>query len=475
MKCLFPLCLILLFVFPASAQKKQSSIAITHVTVIDMTGAPPKPEMTVLITGDHITAIGRADRLPIPNGSLIINGSGKFLIPGLWDMHVHFTEVERSFPMFIANGVTGIRNMGGDLDQLIKWRSEVAAGNLLGPRVLTCGPILDGPQPAAHGPVLKIANAEEGRQAVDMLKARGADCVKVYDLLPREAYFAIIDEAHKLNIPVVGHVPLALTSEEASNAGQRSIEHLGNIFESASTLSAELLRKESSPDPVIDPSDFPRRIASRGERMLDTYDPKRARAIFAAFVKNNTWQVPTLEVKWTQTFFDDLIKTPDERLNLVPASERQWWTPQKNFFARYRTPEYIVYRKRLYRKELQMVRAMHRAGVRFMTGTDLSGAYVFAGSSVHHELALFVEAGFSPLEALQTATRNPAVFLGEEKSLGTVEKGKIANLVLLSADPLADIRNVDKIDAVILNGQFLSAEKLKALLAGAEASAKRGQ
>jgi hypothetical protein len=365
--------------------------------------------------------------------------------------------------------------MGGDLDQLIKWRSEVAAGNLLGPRVLTCGPILDGPQPAAHGPVLKIANAEEGRQAVDMLKARGADCVKVYDLLPREAYFAIIDEAHKLNIPVVGHVPLALTSEEASNAGQRSIEHLGNIFESASTLSAELLRKESSPDPVIDPSDFPRRIASRGERMLDTYDPQRASAIFAAFVKNNTWQVPTLEVKWTQTFFDDLIKTPDERLNLVPASERQWWTPQKNFFARYRTPEYIVYRKRLYRKELQMVRAMHRAGVRFMTGTDLSGAYVFAGSSVHHELALFVEAGFSPLEALQTATRNPAVFLGEEKSLGTVEKGKIANLVLLSADPLADIRNVDKIDAVILNGQFLSAEKLKALLAGAEASAKRGQ
>jgi hypothetical protein len=196
--------------------------------------------------------------------------------------------------------------MGGDLDQLLRWRADVLAGKLIGPRIVTCGPIVDGPDPAAHGPVVTAANAVEGRRAVDDLKRREADCIKVYDRLPREAYFAIIDEAKAKSLPVVGHVPLAITSEEASNADQRSIEHLGNIFESASSLESTLLKEESSSGPVTDPSEFPRRIATRGERMLDTYDELRASRIFSTFVRNKTWQVPTLETKWAQTFIDDL-------------------------------------------------------------------------------------------------------------------------------------------------------------------------
>jgi Amidohydrolase family len=466
------LALIILSVTAFSQKSPSQYLVINHVTVIDMTGVPPRKDMTVVIENDRIKSIGPTSQTRRQSAKPNIDGRGLFLIPGLWDMHVHFNEVARTFPMFIANGVTGVRNVGGDLDQLLKWRAEVDSGKLLGPRIVTCGPIVDGPDPAAHGPTVVVANAAEARRVADDLKKRGADCIKVYDRLPREAYFGIIEEARKIGLPVVGHVPLSITSLEASEAGQISIEHLGNFFESASSVSAELLKEESPQQPVKDPSEFPRRIAARGTRMLDTYDPERAHEIFKAFVKNGTWQVPTLETKWTQTFIDDLASKPDERLKYIPASERQWWSPEKNFFARYRTPEYITYKKRLFERELGLVGDMHRAGVRFMTGTDLSNAYVFAGFSVHHEMELLVKAGLTPLEALQAGTRNPSIFLGEAKTAGTVEAGKIANLVLLEANPLDDIRNTQRINAVVLKGQYLSKQKLQSLLDQAAAAAQ---
>jgi hypothetical protein len=464
------LALIIPFTCAFAHQPESRPLVITHVTIIDMTGAPPRSNMTVIVEGDRIEAIGVASRIRIPRMSQIIDGSGLFLIPGLWDMHVHFTEVVRTFPMFIANGVTGVRNVGGDLDQLLKWRVDVAAGKLLGPRIVTCGPIVDGPDPAAHGPTLVVSNAKEARKTVDDLKQRGADCIKVYDRLPREAYFAIIDQARRQNIPVVGHVPLSITALEASNAGQASIEHLGNIFEGASSLGDDLFKEDRAAGPVKDPSEFPRRIAARGSRMLDTYDAEKAREIFKAFVKNGTWQVPTLETKWTQTFIDDLFSKGDDRLRYIPAADQEWWSPEKNFFARYRTPEYIAYKKRLFQRELQLVGDMRRAGVGFLTGTDLSGAYVFAGFSLHHEMELLVQAGLTPLEALQAATRNPAIFLGEAKTQGTVMVGKTANLVLLEGNPLADIRNTQRINAVILKGKYLSKQDLRALLDQAAAA-----
>jgi hypothetical protein len=447
-------------------------LALTHVTVIDATGAAAQPNMTVITAGRRIAALGKTGQVRVPKGAQIVDASGKYLIPGLWDMHVHFAEIERSFPLFVANGVTGVRNMGGNLDDLLRWRTEVDAGRLLGPRVILCGPILDGPQPAAQGPTIVVATTAEGRQAVDMLKKRGADCVKVYDRLPRDAYYAIVDEAARLGLPVVGHVPLALSAVEASDAGQRSIEHLGNILEGASTIEAELRRLESTAEVPSDPSEFPRRLAARGNRMLDTYDEQKAGKIFSQFLKNRTWQVPTLEFKWALTFIDAISQRDDSRLKYIPESERQWWSPEKNFFSRYRTPEYIVFKKRLFQKELDLVGAMHRAGVPFLAGTDVSGAYVFPGFSLHHELELYVQAGFSPLEALQAATRNPAVFLGESSSRGTVEPGKIADLVLLAGNPLTDIRNTQTIEAVVLSGRYLPKAALAKMLRGVEAAAK---
>ncbi len=475
MKKLSALLLLLIVSVDLRAQELRAGVlALTHVTVIDMTGAPPKRDLTVVITGNRIRAIAPSNQIRIPPGAEVINAAGKFLIPGLWDMHVHFTEIERSFPLFIANGVTSVRNMGGELEDLLRWRAQVASGKLLGPRVLTCGPILDGPQPAAHGPTIVVATATEGRQTVDMLKQRGADCVKVYDRLPRDAYFAIIDQAKRDGIPVVGHVPEAITTMEASDAGQKSIEHLGTILQGCSTIEDELRGLEGAPMPSGDDfSEFPRRIAARGERMLDTYNEQKAKQLFAHLIKNQTWQVPTLVTKRALTFIDDFDRNGDERLKYIPQSEQKWWSPKQNFLLRYRTPGYIVYSKRLFQKELELVGAMHRAGVPLMTGTDLSIPYTFAGFSLHDELALFVQAGLTPIEALQAATRNPAVFLGELTSHGTIERGKIANLVLLEANPLENIRNTQRINAVFLNGRYFPKQTLQRVLADVEAAAKR--
>ena len=468
------LLLLLIFSIVSAQQVRAEVLAFTHVTVIDMTGAPPKPDMTVVIKGNRITSIGRTEKVRVPQGAQVIDATGKFLIPGLWDMHVHFTETERTFPMFIANGVLGVRNMGGKPEDLFLWREEVANGKLLGPRLLAGGPIVDGPPIVARGPAVSVSTAAEGRQMVDKLKQQGADFIKVYDAVARDVYFAIIDEAKRVKFPVVGHVPLSVTTLEASDAGQKSIEHLGTILEGCSSIENELRRLEAEPMPAgADLSEIPRRIAARGERMLDTYDEQKAKQLFAHLARNQTWQVPTLVTKQALTFIDDIYGNGDVRLKYITQSEQKRWSPQENFLLRYRTPEYIVFSKRRFQKESELVGALHRAGVPLMTGTDLSIPYIFAGFSLHNELELFVKAGLTPMEALQAATRNPAVFLGELGSRGTIERGKIADLVLLHANPLVDIRNTQRINAVVLNGKYLPKETLQKMLADVEAAAKR--
>jgi imidazolonepropionase-like amidohydrolase len=402
----------------------------------------------------------------------VIDARHQFLIPGLWDMHAHFTETERTFAMLLANGVVGVRNPGGKPDDLFRWREEVATGRLVGPRIVACGPIVDGPVIAASGPAVGVGTPAEGRQVVQKLRDQGADFIKVYDQLPRETYFAILDEAKKLKIPVVGHVPLSITTIEASDAGQVSIEHLGSILEGSSAVELELRSWKKVEIKEGDYSAIPRNIAARGTRMLDTYDEKKAQEVFRHLSRNHTWQVPTLVTKRALAFIDDIVKEPDERLKYIPDSLRKRWSPEENFLLRYRTPEYIAYNKRLFKKELELVGVMHRAGVGFMTGTDLSIPNVFAGFSLHEELALFVEAGFTPMSALQTATRNPAVFFGELSSHGTIERGKLANLVLLSANPLADIRNTRRIEAVVLKGKYFSKFELDRMLVKAEQQAR---
>ena len=446
------------------AQLASPAVVIHDVTVIDTTGGPSQSHRTVVVRNGQIEKINSATEGDDTEQSAVhVKGKGKFLIPGLWDMHVHMVfgdwfprGKDVTLPLFIANGITGVRDMGGELEVLQQWRKEISAGTLLGPRIVMSGPMLDGPQPRFPSSIA-IKTPEDGRRAVDDLKKRGADFIKLQSLIPRDAVFAIADEARKQGISFVGHVPDSVRASEASSAGQKSFEHLIGIFEGSSPLEDEFLKGKKTEG-----------------QFLSTYDPKRASNLFSLLAKNHTWQCPTLVWERGGNLIDETDFGHDARARYAPAywKDVTWKRFTEQIVHEFNTDD-LATRKRFVEKELEVVNAMHHAGIPFLAGTDTPpGVYVFPGFSLHEELQRFVAAGFSPLEALQTATLNPAKFLGMEARLGTIEKGKLADLVLLDANPLEDIRNTQKIAAVIVNGRYLSREELEKMLVDVEEAAK---
>jgi imidazolonepropionase-like amidohydrolase len=476
-----------LLVFPTllSAQPEQEAppkpLAITHVTVIDATGAAAQPDMTVVISGDRITALGKTGKIKVPDNAQVVDATGNFLIPGLWDMHVHMgrQSSDLSSPLFIANGVTGVRIMWGGPGHL-QWQKELQAEPRLVPRMAVAGLLVDGPKSRRLGPFTLVAATEaEGRQAVQNTKRDGYDFIKVYSALPREAYFALAAEAKKLDIPFVGHVPDAVSAAEASDAGQKSLEHLGfsttgtEIALCCSAEEAELRRQwtEARRDPERLDRELLRRLDAK---TWDTYDEQKALALFRRFVANGTWQCPTLTVLRSFSHLDDPKFTMDGRLKYMPPARRERWAnPGADPRLKAWTKEDFVQFRRSFEQGLKLVGKMHRAGVQFLAGTDVANPYCFPGFSLHDELELLAKAGLAPMEALQTATRNPARYLNQQKDFGTVEQGKLADLVLLDADPLQDIKNTKKITAVIVGGKLLTREALDKMLAAAEAEANK--
>jgi imidazolonepropionase-like amidohydrolase len=452
----------LLCAAPQRAQKLGGagvSIVLTHVTVIDTTGGPAQPDMTVVIDGDRITRVDKKRHGKIPKMAKEIDATGKYLIPGLWDMHVHTFfgnwipgGREVTLPLFIANGITGVRDMGSELDLILAARKEIAEGSLVGPRMVVAGPMLDGPKtqfPAS----IAIATPEDGRRAVDMLKSRGVDFIKIQSYMPRDAYFAITDECKKQEITFVGHVPDSIRGSEASNAGQKSFEHLIGIFEGSSTIEDELLKGPKGPG-----------------RFLETYDAAREEALIQLLAKNQTWQCPTLYWERGQWLIDapevrdEVSHDPDAKYAPKFWREKSWPRFTASIIKDLDTDPLAV-REKFVQHELDIVKKLEKAGVPFLAGTDTAaGVDVLPGFSLHRELERFVAAGFTPMEALQTATINPAKFLNKLGSFGTVEKGKVADLVLLNANPLDDIRNTEKIEAVIVSGRYFSRARLDGML-----------
>ena len=451
--------LVALLPFGATATATQEGtghpLAFTHVTVIDATGGPPLADMTVLVEDKHIVQLGRSIEVHPPQNARVVEARGKYLIPGLWDMHVHtafgdwLPANERvTLPLFVANGVTGVRDMGGDLEVVKRWRAQIEAGRLLGPRMIIAGPMLDGPTPRFPSSA-PVGSAADGRRIVDELHAQGVDFIKIQSLIPRDGYFAAADEAKKLGMIFVGHVPDAVRASEASNAGQRSIEHFTGIFEGCSTIEDQLIKGPKSLG-----------------RNVSTYDPARAKQIVALMARNQTWQVPTLVWERGQWLIDDIDLSHDPLIKYAPkAWKDQTWPMFTKSILEEMDTDPLPVRRHFVQMELDMTLAMFRAGVPFMAGTDTAaGVHVFPGFSLHDELGLFVRAGLTPMQALQTATLNPAKFMGREAELGTVQKGKVADLVLLDANPLDDIANTRRIRAVVLAGRYFDRGDLDRML-----------
>ncbi len=441
---------------------------ITHATVLNPGTSSVQRNRTVVITGARITSVSDKEKFQLPKNARVIDATGQYLIPGLWDMHVHSAfgdwfpgGRDIILPLFIANGVTGVRDMGGDVPVLMEWRKEIASGEIVGPRMVISGPMLDAylPNGKLRFPSsIAVSTPATAVAAVDSLKAQGVDFIKVQSVISHDAYLAAAAEAHKQGLPIVGHVPDKVRIQEVVEAGQKSIEHLMGIFEGCSTEEDKFIKGEGNL-----------------KLLLTTQDQQRCDSLIRLLAQNQTWQVPTLAWQRGGTFLDQRDLKHDPLDKYVPA---YWRDVTWRRFTDEMMPDLLrdplALRQEYFAHNLQMVGAMHRAGVPFMAGTDTApGVYIVPGFSLHDELANFVEAGFTPMEALQTATSNPAKFLGMEASFGSVEPGKVADLVLLSANPLEDIRNTRKISIVVADGQIFDRAALDQILTHVESAAKR--
>jgi hypothetical protein len=449
------------------------SLILSNVTVVPMNGAPARAGRTVVIAAGRIVSIDSAPDADVPDGAQVVDARGKFLIPGLWDMHVHTSREGRArhfWPLFLAHGVTGVREMGSYLDTLLFWRAELARAPLAGPRIIWSSPMFDGaPASWKHG--IALSSPEEARAMVDSMHALGFDFIKVYVRLPRNVYFAIAEQAGRKGMPFAGHLPDRIGLTEASEAGQRSLEHDGGIYFACVPGAAALLDSVyATRDPAVR-GPLEQRL---GRLLLDGFDADVCARIFRILAENQTWVVPTLAVQRGFTFVRDSAMLRDSRLEFVPPALAERWTSEATEDAASTSAERLAFNEELFGRFVRLVGTMHAAGVRILAGTDASDeSFVYAGASLHDELGMLVEGGMSPAAALATATSAPAEYLGLSDSLGTVEPGKLADLVLLDADPLVDIANTRRIHAVVRGGRYIGPEDRERLLATARAEAAR--
>ncbi len=415
-------------------------LVIRDITVIDCAGHGAQPGMSLLISDGRIAAIGPAERVKAPANAETLDGRGKYLLPGLWNMHVHlgaYSDGKRALSAFLAQGITGLRDMGSPLDDILRLRQETNDGVIPGPRMVVTGPLIQGPLPFQMPVFISVKDAAVARATVDMLHQRGVDCIKVQDAIPHDIYVAVAAQARLDHIPFVGHIPPTVLPEEASDLGQHSIEHLGGRFwgvpigssSTESELHAQEVQIYQDTLTALGKNERPPTTNMRAEFMrtiVEGYDPRKAMALIRRFQRNGTWQCPTLVVLHTL------------------------WADSA---AKY-TSEDLLWADRLLAKNAEIVNMMQRTGLRLLAGTDLPPGT--RNGSIHDELAYLVDAGLTPMQALQTATRNAAEFLGKLDIVGTIEQNKAADLVLLNANPLDDIQNTARISAVIIRGRVAS-------------------
>jgi imidazolonepropionase-like amidohydrolase len=405
-----------------------------HANLVDVTQGVVIPDQTVLTRGDRILEIGPSMEVEAPAGATVVDAAGGYLMPGLWDMHVHALweeKVARVFlPLFVANGGTGVRDMGGSTAVRERFRTLAETGETVSPRIVAAGPFVDGIN-FYPGMTIVARDSSEGRAAADSVVASGGDFVKVYTQLPRDAFLALLERARELDVDVAGHVPAEVTPAEASVLGFKSIEHVRDEIE-----------------PLCRPGD------ECGE-------------LFDVFRDHATWQTPTLVVLRAKASLLDSSIVFDERHRYAPQLVRDEWSASRGSKME-NPPQYFEEKAVRFRDEMWLVGAMYRAGVPLLAGSDAGSLYSLPGFGLHDELELLVEAGMSEADVLRSATLHPAEFLEVDDSLGTIESGKIADMVLLQRNPLEDVRNLQTIRAVFKRGALLDRDDLDALLRDAE-------
>lgn len=417
-----------------------SVVAFEQVSIVPMDNERVMENQTVIVRDGVIQEIGNSDQVSIPEGAMVIDGEGKYLMPGLVDMHVHI-QYENDLLLLAANGVTSVRNMWGNTGKMLRLRMpdqldlrrQIQTGELFGPMIYTAGPVMEG-KPAFHPLAEVISSPQAAAQSIDWQKGQGYDFVKVYDHLSPEIYQEILDTGRENELPVVGHVPFEVGLDGVLESGQQTIEHLSGY---------------------IDPDEVKFLIP---EDQVDEYADKTKEA--------GVWNVVTLseypKSKETAEGFQRLQNQAGMRY--VSPGTRMLSPLLYLMAAKAHTYPGEDYPQRIAELNRQMVQALHEAETGILLGTDAAQAYHIPGFAVHEELELLVEAGLSPYEALEAGTRNAALILGKADEFGTIEGGKRADLILLESNPLKDISAIQERRGVMLRGRWMAEDELQAML-----------
>jgi len=395
-----------------------ASTAVQDVTLIDVASGTARPHMTVVVDEGKISRLGPAASIQLSGATRIVAGKDKFLIPGLWDMHVHL-YYKQYLPLFVAFGVTGVQDMGSDFSRVSAWRDEIEKRSAVGPHIITSGPPVDGGASADPKlPVLVARTADQARKAFDQLYKMDVDFIKVLSGLPREAYFALAEQTRHWDLRLVGHIPSNVTAQEAVESRQRSLEHMFGITKSVSS-------------------------------------DEQALKFFERCTLTGTRVDPTLVLWLRMSHIDDTKLMSDPQLKVVPAAIRDAWPDVSNDSYSLKVQIWRIYR---------LVWLAKQAKTEILAGTDTGDPYVIPGAALADELEQLVNAGLTPRDALEAATLAPARFFETEKEMGAIERGKLADMVLLDANPLDDIRNVRRIEGVFTHGRYFARKDLDAIL-----------
>jgi imidazolonepropionase-like amidohydrolase len=425
---------------------------ITNVNIVDINSGKILNNKTVAIDSNRITAI--YDR-KINSGNIttIIDGKGKYLIPGLWDMHSHYkwdhVEID---PLLIANGITGVREMWADMPEFVKVPDKTQPKDMVSPSVYSSGDLIDGNPPSFPAGCLVVSTPEEAINAVKNQIDKKVDFIKVYGALSEECFMAIANEARKRNVPFAGHIPDKVSIYKAIDAGMASSEHLYGFLEGC-------LAQNYYENP-------PR---SMGE-FISRFSESRFDSLCLKLSKSNMWICPTLTVNRAMSYLNDSTFTKDNRMAYLPNTIIEVWNQKLNPFPKDQIDAFANSRRERYLFELSLIGKMNKNGVRIISGTDFPNPYVFPGFSLHDELSLMVKGGMPILDALKSATINPAVFMNKTDDFGSVEVGKLASLVLLNKNPLENIENTQTIETVIIRGKVYNRTALNIMLEEAKSN-----
>ncbi len=461
---------ILLLTFTSCEQRViTGELVISNINVIDVENFDTNSNQTIVIENGKIVSIEPYSGSNKIKAETVIDGTNKYLIPSLWDMHTHYTtsnEHKGFLNLFIANGVLGVRDLWGNLET----RDSLVASNTLMPRIFLSGHIMDGPFTLLQG-TLQPKSVEEATLLVDSLNLKGADFIKVYDDLSLEIYKAISQRCKELNLPFAGHTPDAITATEASEMGQKSIEHLNGIFESCSSQQIEIDSLEVAFKQAFMQRDIPNALKAFteiGTLYSSSFDTDELNKLSDVLIQNNTFITPTLITLNNHWYRKDVDFTKSKRNKFIPTDMLEQWNPDNEFPSNMFPEETWESGKKMVKTAKTITDKLNKKGVKLLAGTDCGVSYVLPGFSIHDELKLLVESGLSNGEALQTATLNPALYFNLSDSLGTVSVNKIADLVLLNDNPLEKIENTQTIYGIIRNGEYLDRNKLNMLLESAE-------